>query len=116
LQPRAAAVVKKFGEMSLAGITYPNPSNQCWPLQPDRIVMFYIGDQIPRVRLNQSHPSPLTPSWYGDSIGHYEGDTLVIDTAGVKTDRPYAMIDLLGTPTSTSSISSNVIGCATATT
>jgi hypothetical protein len=49
-------------------------------------------------RLNQSHPSPLTPSWYGDSIGHYEGDTLVIDTAGVKTDRPYAMIDLLGTP------------------
>ena len=66
--------------------------------QPDRIIMFYNGDQIRRVRLNQSHPSPLTPSWYGDSIGHYEGDTLVIDTAGVKTDRPYAMIDLLGTP------------------
>jgi hypothetical protein len=22
----------------------------------------------------------VTPSWYGDSIGHYEGDTLVIDT------------------------------------
>ena len=33
LQPWAAAVVKKFGEMSLAGITYPNPSNQCW-LEP----------------------------------------------------------------------------------
>src|SRR5262245_15939106 len=31
LQPWAAAVVKKFGEMSLAGITFPNPSNQCWP-------------------------------------------------------------------------------------
>src|SRR5712692_9866553 len=31
LQPWAAEVVKKFGEMSLAGITYPNPSNQCWP-------------------------------------------------------------------------------------
>ncbi len=31
LQPWAAAVVKRFGEMSLAGITYPNPSNQCWP-------------------------------------------------------------------------------------
>src|SRR5215475_10999424 len=28
LQPWAAAVVKKFGEISLAGITYPNPSNQ----------------------------------------------------------------------------------------
>ena len=34
LQPRAAAVVKKFGEMSLVGITYPNPSNQCWPFPP----------------------------------------------------------------------------------
>src|SRR5215469_17250780 len=31
LQPWAAAMVKKFGEMSLAGITFPNPSNQCWP-------------------------------------------------------------------------------------
>ena len=31
LQPWAAEVVKKFGEMSLAGITYGNPSNQCWP-------------------------------------------------------------------------------------
>src|SRR3984885_3149873 len=31
LQPWAAEVVKKFGEISLAGITYPNASNQCWP-------------------------------------------------------------------------------------
>src|SRR5215472_17909467 len=31
LQPWAAAVVKRFGELSLAGITYPNASNQCWP-------------------------------------------------------------------------------------
>src|SRR5215813_11162895 len=31
LQPWAAAVVKRLGEMSLAGITFPNPSNQCWP-------------------------------------------------------------------------------------
>src|SRR2546430_5051898 len=64
LQPWAAEVVKKFGEMSLAGITYPNPSNQCWPFgmpfiykqflmqmmqQPDRIVMLYHGDQVRRV-------------------------------------------------------------------
>ena len=31
LQPWAAEVVKKYGEISLAGITFPNPSNQCWP-------------------------------------------------------------------------------------
>jgi hypothetical protein len=58
LQPWAAAAVKKFGEMSLAGITFPNPSNQCWPSpmpfiyklgtiqmmqQPDRITILYGG-------------------------------------------------------------------------
>jgi hypothetical protein len=50
------------------------------------------------VRMNQSHPAKLTPSWYGDSVGHYEGDTLVIDTVGTKADRPFAMLDLYGTP------------------
>jgi hypothetical protein len=115
LQPWAAQVVKKFGEMSLAGIVYGNPSNQCWPMpmlfiykqgtvrilqQPDRVLLIYTGPStdVRHVRLNDRHPEPLTPSWYGDSVGHYEGDTLVIDTVGVKTDRPYAMIDLFGTP------------------
>ena len=114
LQPWAAAVVKRLGETSLAGTTFPSPSNQCWPFpmpyiykqqtmqmiqQPDRIIMLYSGNsEVRRVRLNQSHPVALTPSWYGDSVGHYEGDTLVIDTVGVKADRKYAMIDLFGTP------------------
>jgi hypothetical protein len=40
----------------------------------------------------------VAPSWYGDSIGHYEGDTLVVDTVGVKTERPLAMVDMYGTP------------------
>jgi hypothetical protein len=31
-------------------------------------------------------------------VGHYEGDTLVIDTIGIKTDRPFAMVDWYGTP------------------
>src|SRR5207237_1119629 len=115
LQPWAAAVVKRFGEMSLAGTTFPNPSNQCQPSpmpfiyklqsmqmmqQPDRITMLYGGynNEVRRVRLNEPHASSLKPSWYGDSVGHYEGDTLVIDTVGVKTDRTYAMIDLFETP------------------
>jgi len=99
--------------LSLKGVTYGNPSNQCWPFpppfifkqaqvamiqQPDRITMIYNGDHVRRVRLNAHHPSHVTPSWYGDSVGHYEGDTLVVDTVGIKTDRPYAMQDLFGTP------------------
>src|ERR1017187_3614325 len=30
LKPEAAEIVKKHGEMSLAGIGYPTPRNQCW--------------------------------------------------------------------------------------
>jgi hypothetical protein len=114
LKPQAAEVVKKHGELSLAGVTYPNPANQCWPepvpfiyknfglqilQQPDRLTMLYEQDhEIRHVRMNQPHPIQVTPSWYGDSVGHYEGDTLVIDTVGTRTDRPFAMIDLYGTP------------------
>jgi hypothetical protein len=114
LKPETAATIKKFGELSLAGITYPSPANQCWPepvpyiyknfaLQifqhPDRLTMIYDQDhEVRHIRMNEPHPAKLTPSWYGDSVGHYEGDTLVIDTVGTKTDRPFAMIDLYGTP------------------
>jgi hypothetical protein len=114
LKPWAAEVIKKYGEVSLAGITFPSPSNQCWPepvpyifkhgamqmlQQPDKVTILYNEDHEVRwVRLNEPHPTPVTPSWHGDSVAHYEGDTLVIDTVGVKTDRPFAMIDLFGTP------------------
>jgi len=114
LQPWAAEVVKKFGDISLAGVTFPNPANQCWPepppflfkhnqmmliQQPDVVTMIYVEDhEIRRIRMNASHPAQLTPSWHGDAVGHYEGDALVVDTVGVRTDRPFAMIDLFGTP------------------
>jgi hypothetical protein len=48
--------------------------------------------------MNEPHPAHVTPSWYGDSVGRYEGDTLVIDTVGIRTDRPFAMLDAFGTP------------------
>jgi hypothetical protein len=113
LKPWAAEVVKKFGEISLAGVGYPTPRNQCWPeqvpfvfanygmqflQQPDKITILYPFDhQVRHVRLNQPHPMHVTPSWYGDSVGRYEGDTLVIDTVGVKIG-PFSMVDWYGTP------------------
>jgi hypothetical protein len=114
LQPWAAQVVKKYGEISLAGVTYPNPANQCWPepvpfifkhmgllmlQQPQQVTMVFNEDhEVRQVRMNEPHPARVTPSWHGDSVGHYEGDTLVVDTVGNKSDRPFAMIDLFGTP------------------
>ena len=67
--------------------------------QPNRIVFLYLRNhEFRHVRMNGSHAAHVTPSWYGDSVGHYEGGTLVIDTVGVKTDRPFAMVDMYGTP------------------
>jgi hypothetical protein len=47
--------------------------------------------------MNRPHSVPMTPSWYGDSVGHYEGDTLVIDTVGLKVG-PFSSVDQCGTP------------------
>jgi hypothetical protein len=113
LQPWAADVVKAHAEKEVNNGPAPNPINQCRPSgvpfvfynlgmemiqQPNSITFLYVFDhEVRHVRLNQTHPAQLTPSWFGDSVGHYEGDTLVIDTVGIKTG-PYTMVDQFGTP------------------
>ena len=47
------------------------------------------------VHLNRGHSADVEPSWYGESVGHYEGDTLVVDTIGLNGK---TWIDQLGTP------------------
>jgi len=49
---------------------------------PTQVLMIWQQDaQIRRVYLNQPHSTDPKPSWYGESVGHYEGgDTLVVDT------------------------------------
>jgi hypothetical protein len=37
---------------------------------------------VRRIYLNRQHPRNLLPTWNGDSIGHWDGDTLVVDTIG----------------------------------
>jgi hypothetical protein len=53
--------------------------------------------QVRHVRLNARHPQKVTPSASGDSVGHYEGDTLVVDTIGFEVGRVPA-VDQFGTP------------------
>jgi hypothetical protein len=114
LKPDAADIVKRYGELELSGKGHPTPWIACWPSgvpfifenvaiqilqRPDQITILYEFDhEVRHVRMNQPHSARVSPSWYGDSVGHYEGDTLVIDTVGIKTDRPVAMVDLYGTP------------------
>ena len=89
------------------------PKERCWPvgmpaflllpatpvyfLQTAKDVrMIWMQDhQIRDIRLDAQHPADLKPSWYGDSVGHYEGDTLVVDTVGITTK---AYVDNYQTP------------------
>ena len=48
---------------------------------PKEVVLFLVG-RTRHIWLNTPHTSNPKPSWYGESVGHYEGDTLVVDTIG----------------------------------
>src|SRR5262245_60579461 len=113
LKPQAAEIVKRRGEISISGKAFPDPDALClqqpvpyifWNFdvqllqQKDKVTIIYQHDNDYRqVRLNQPHPVTVRPSAHGNSVGHYEGDTLVIDTVGIKVGR-YTTIDRLGTP------------------
>ncbi len=115
LKPAAAAEVRRQGEISKTGNAFPDPANQCAPQGPpwilrqqeirlmqekDQVTILYMLDgHVRRIRLNSTHPANVKPSWTGDSIGHYEGDTLVVDTIGMKVG-PVTMSDQFGSPQS----------------
>ncbi len=112
LQPHTRAFLAEIGQQELAGIPRPQPQTRCMPsgvphilnandaimiLQtPTEVLFLYARDHhIRHVYLNQKHSEDPGPSWWGESVGHYEGDTLVVDTIG-QTDIPDT--DRFGTP------------------
>ena len=114
LQPWAREVIAKRNALVLAGKPANPPHASCWPvgvpgflLRPMTQAMYFIQtpkevvmilsskQEIRRIYLKDKHSENLKPSWYGESIGHYEGDTLVVDTIGID-ERTW--VDGFGTP------------------
>ena len=64
---------------------------------PDQVVFLFEGDNDPWriVRLNSTHPKDLNLTWLGDAVGHYEGDTLVVNVVGFNDK---AWLDQAGHP------------------
>jgi len=63
---------------------------------PKEVVMILSSKQeIRHVYLTDKHSPNVKPSWYGESIGRYEGDTLIVDTIGMD-ERTW--VDAFGTP------------------
>jgi hypothetical protein len=114
LQPWAAAVVKRWAEETHAGRAPPHAHALCYPTSlpgvmtlhngyqflqsADRVTIIVANQtQARHIYLNVPHSKSVTPSWYGESVGHYEGDTLVVDTIGIKT-KDVVPFDRFGTP------------------
>jgi hypothetical protein len=102
LQPWVVAQMKKTNDDVLAGKVPFIARERCWPAgvpgydiynrgQPvhivqakDQVVMINeLYASTRRIYLNVPHTKNPKPSWYGESVGHYEGDTLVVDTIGL---------------------------------
>src|SRR6266481_1573090 len=114
LQPWARDVVRKRNELVLAGKPVYSPHASCWPVgvpgfllrpmtqamyfvqAPKEVVMILASKvEVRHVYLTDRHSPNVKTSWYGESIGRYEGDTLVVDTIGLD-DRTW--VDGFGTP------------------
>jgi hypothetical protein len=101
LKPWVVDALRKANEEAGSGKAMFTRESRCWPtgvpamlLNP--ILMYFIqtprevwivqqaDHRVRRVYLDQPHAAGLKPSWYGESVGHYEGgDTLVVDTIGM---------------------------------
>jgi hypothetical protein len=87
---------------------YPGsvPGQLLWTTEPmfffpdpkkNVIYMFWERDSlVRRITLAEQHAEQVTPSWFGESIGRYEGDVLVVDTIGLKTGLSF--LDMYRTP------------------
>jgi hypothetical protein len=114
LKPWARAVLANNSKAALAGRDVYTTYAMCRPagvplvavprlrmqiLQPARgrkVTFLYEYDaQVRHAYLTEAHSAKLTPSWYGESIGRYEGDTLIVDTLA---QNEKTLVDRFGTP------------------
>jgi hypothetical protein len=113
LQPWAKEQIRARNETIQAGKPGFTRQASCWPngtpafllypqqpvyfiQAPKEVVMIWQGDhQVRHVYMNTQHSKNPKPSWYGESVGHYEGDTLVVDTIGISEK---TLVDNFATP------------------
>jgi len=56
---------------------------------PNEFIFFYeeiSGDAFRFIPVNGKHHADFNPSYYGDAVAHWEGDTLVVDTTNFVED------------------------------
>jgi hypothetical protein len=69
-------------------IVFLQTSKEVW-------MVWQEDNQVRRIYMDAPHSVNPKPSWYGESVGHYEGDTLVVDTIGLNDK---TVLDVYRTP------------------
>jgi hypothetical protein len=97
LMPWAREALRTQNELVLQGRNGTTREARCWEtgvpafhlnpgpmhiIQAPREVVLMLTGRVRRIRLDVPHSADPRPSWYGESVGRYEGDTLVVDTIG----------------------------------
>jgi hypothetical protein len=113
IKPWAKEIMKRENDKALSGAMPFSARASCLPMgvpafiqnvvepihfvqTPKEVMMIFSGDaQVRRVYLDVPHSAEVKRSWYGESVGRYEGDTLVVDTIGMN-DKTF--IDNFRTP------------------
>jgi hypothetical protein len=101
LQPWTRERLRQVNQRSLSGKVNSIPKERCWPVgvpaflllpatpvyfvqSAAKIAMIWMQDhQVRHIYLNVPHSADLKPSLFGESVGHYEGDSLMVDTIGL---------------------------------
>jgi len=102
LQPWVVERLKKANDSVRAGKVPFIPHERCWPggvpgfevytrvrpiyflqTQKEVTIVDELDHQVRHVYMNVPHSAHPISSWYGESVGHYEGDELVVDTLGL---------------------------------
>jgi hypothetical protein len=115
LTPWAADQMSMRNELVKKGHRAFSAQSRCWPggvpgqlvfiaepiyfiQTPEEVWIIWERDHlVRRVYLNREHSANPKPSWFGESVGHYENGELVIDTIGLG-EHEYSFVDNYATP------------------
>ena len=114
LKPETRAKLKAITDLELSGISHLKDEGLCLPsgvpmllnrrgaavrilqTRTQVVILNARDNQVRFIYLDVPHSKNPKPSWYGESVGHYEsGDTLVVDTIA-QNDK--TQVDRFGTP------------------
>jgi hypothetical protein len=116
LKDWAKVTMRKYNQDVLDGHRAFSSQSRCWPggtpgqlLFPAEPIFFVQTpkevwiiwqrqQEVRRIYLNQQHSRNPKPSWFGESVGHYENGELVIDTIGFLDKHMFDFVDNWRTP------------------